>query len=105
MIKKGLQFPAGLIIFHELNISRNTKHPAPAQTLAFMALTPLEMLQAGVDRAVIALWLGHESVETTQMYLEATLASCLSMSFQKNCKPLQSILTSDQERASTNSAK
>jgi site-specific recombinase XerD len=33
----------------------------------------LEMLQAGVDRAVIALWLGHESVETTQMYLEATL--------------------------------
>jgi site-specific recombinase XerD len=34
----------------------------------------LEMLEAGVDRAVIALWLGHESVETTQMYLEATLA-------------------------------
>jgi site-specific recombinase XerD len=34
----------------------------------------LEMLQAGVDRAVIAIWLGHESVETTQMYLEATLA-------------------------------
>jgi site-specific recombinase XerD len=33
----------------------------------------LEMLQAGVDRAVIALWLGHESVETTQMYVEATL--------------------------------
>jgi site-specific recombinase XerD len=34
----------------------------------------LEMLRAGVDRAVIALWLGHESVETTQIYLEATLA-------------------------------
>ena len=34
----------------------------------------LEMLQAGVDCAVIALWLGHESVETTQVYLEATLA-------------------------------
>jgi site-specific recombinase XerD len=34
----------------------------------------LEMLQAGMDRAVIALWLGHESVETTQIYLEATLA-------------------------------
>jgi len=34
----------------------------------------LEMLQAGVDRAVIALWLGHESVETTQIYLDATLA-------------------------------
>jgi site-specific recombinase XerD len=25
----------------------------------------MELLQAGVDRAVIALWLGHESVETT----------------------------------------
>jgi site-specific recombinase XerD len=33
-----------------------------------------DLLQAGVDRSVIALWLGHESVETTQIYLEATLA-------------------------------
>ena len=33
----------------------------------------MELLQAGVDRAVIALWLGHESVETTQLYLEANL--------------------------------
>jgi site-specific recombinase XerD len=36
--------------------------------------TALDLLQAGVDRSVIALWLGHESVETTQIYLEATLA-------------------------------
>jgi integrase len=28
----------------------------------------MDLLQAGVDRAVIALWLGHESVETTQIY-------------------------------------
>jgi len=34
----------------------------------------MELLQAGVDRAVIALWLGHESVETTQIYLDADLA-------------------------------
>ena len=34
----------------------------------------MDLLQAGVDRSVIALWLGHESVETTQIYLEATLA-------------------------------
>lgn len=27
----------------------------------------MELLQHGVDRTVIALWLGHESVETTQM--------------------------------------
>lgn len=36
--------------------------------------TAMELLQAGVDRAVIALWLGHESVETTQIYLHANLA-------------------------------
>lgn len=34
----------------------------------------MDLLQAGVDRSVIALWLGHESVDTTQIYLEATLA-------------------------------
>lgn len=34
----------------------------------------MDLLQAGVDRSVIALWLGHERVETTQVYLEATLA-------------------------------
>jgi integrase/recombinase XerD len=33
----------------------------------------MEMLQAGVDRALIAIWLGHESVETTQIYLHADL--------------------------------
>jgi site-specific recombinase XerD len=36
--------------------------------------TAMELLQAGMDRAVIALWLGHESVETTQIYLDANLA-------------------------------
>ncbi len=34
----------------------------------------MELLQAGVDSSVIALWLGHESVETTQVYLHAHLA-------------------------------
>jgi integrase/recombinase XerD len=32
------------------------------------------LLQAGVDRSTIALWLGHESVDTTQMYLHADLS-------------------------------
>jgi site-specific recombinase XerD len=35
--------------------------------------TAMELLRHGVDRSVIALWLGHESVETTQMYLHADL--------------------------------
>ena len=34
----------------------------------------MEFLQAGNDPTVIALWLGHESVETTRIYLEADLA-------------------------------
>jgi site-specific recombinase XerD len=34
----------------------------------------MELLQAGVDRSVIALWLGHESIETTQIYIDADLA-------------------------------
>ena len=33
----------------------------------------MALLQHGVDRAVIALWLGHESVETTQIYLHADM--------------------------------
>jgi integrase/recombinase XerD len=36
--------------------------------------TALHLLQAGVDIAVIALWLGHESIETTHVYLEIDLA-------------------------------
>jgi integrase/recombinase XerD len=34
----------------------------------------MRLLQAGVDTSVLALWLGHESVETTQIYLHADLA-------------------------------
>ncbi|MGH2868454.1 MAG: tyrosine-type recombinase/integrase, partial [Solirubrobacteraceae bacterium] len=33
----------------------------------------MRLLQAGVDTTVIALWLGHEQVETTQIYLQADL--------------------------------
>src|SRR2546422_11073819 len=62
-----------------------TKHVKTAATrspsLANKRVTPhvlrhtaaMALLQHGVDRAVIALWLGHESVETTQIYLHADL--------------------------------
>ncbi|MDA0232806.1 MAG: tyrosine-type recombinase/integrase [Chloroflexi bacterium] len=33
----------------------------------------MELLKSGVDRSVIALWLGHESMETTQIYLHADM--------------------------------
>jgi integrase/recombinase XerD len=35
--------------------------------------TAMELLRHGVDQSVIALWLGHESVETTQIYLHADM--------------------------------
>ena len=35
--------------------------------------TAMELLRAGVDRSMIAMWLGHESIETTQIYLDADL--------------------------------
>ena len=33
----------------------------------------MDLLQHGVDRSVIVLWLGHESMETTQVYRHADL--------------------------------
>lgn len=62
-----------------------TKHAVAARdrcpSLAQKHVTPhtlrhtaaMQLLQRGVDRSVIALWLGHESIETTQMYLHADL--------------------------------
>lgn len=51
-----------------LSISRKRVTPHVLRHTAAM-----ELLQAGVDRALIAIWLGHESVETTQVYLDADL--------------------------------
>jgi integrase/recombinase XerD len=65
---------------------RLTEHTATAAddcpTLRDKTITPhvlrhtaaMRLLHAGVDTAVIALWLGHEQVDTTQIYLQADLA-------------------------------
>ena len=34
----------------------------------------MDLLQEGVEQSTIAMWLGHESIETTQIYLDADLA-------------------------------
>jgi integrase/recombinase XerD len=47
----------------------------------------MELLQAGVDRALIAIWLGHESLDTTQIYLDAHLQ--MKEAILKKMNPLQ----------------
>jgi integrase/recombinase XerD len=47
------------------------KHVTP-HTLRHTAA--MRLLHAGIDTTVIALWLGHERIETTQIYLHADLA-------------------------------
>jgi site-specific recombinase XerD len=51
-------------------VSLRTKRVSPH---VLRHTTAVSLLQAGNDRAMIALWLGHESIETTQMYLDADL--------------------------------
>lgn len=46
----------------------------------------MELLKAGVDHSVIALWLGHESSDTTSIYLQADLA--LKEKIMAKTKPL-----------------
>jgi integrase/recombinase XerD len=65
---------------------RLTKHGRTATqacpTLASKKISPhvlrhstaMRLLAAGIDSTVIALWLGHESVATTQIYVHADLA-------------------------------
>ena len=62
------------------------RHVAAAQkgcpSLAKKRITPhvlrhtaaMELLQAGVDRSLIAIWMGHASMESTEPYLHADLA-------------------------------
>jgi len=40
----------------------------------FRHTTAMHLLEAGVDLSVIALWLGHESIETTNVYITSDMA-------------------------------
>jgi site-specific recombinase XerD len=66
-----------------LLVSRHaTTAAARCPTLAAKTVSPhvlrhtaaMNLLHAGVDTSVIALWLGHESTEATQIYLHADMA-------------------------------
>jgi site-specific recombinase XerD len=71
---------------HDALSQRLARHTKTAQhtcpSLTGKKITPhvlrhtaaMRLLHAGVDITVIALWLGHENVNTTQVYLQADLA-------------------------------
>ena len=42
----------------------------------------MRLLHAGIDTSVIALWLGHENIETTQVYCKRCSAAILSLLIQ-----------------------
>lgn len=58
-------------IARQICVPLRKKHVTPHMARHTAAM---ELLQAGVDLTVIALWLGHESIKTTQIYLDANLA-------------------------------
>ena len=64
------------IIQRAVAIAARTHPPLSSKAISPHTLrhtAAMQLLQHGIDRSVIALWLGHESVETTQMYLHADL--------------------------------
>lgn len=83
----------------ERRIAKYTRIAAQHQpTLATKAVTihtlrhtaAMQLLHAGVDTTVIALWLGHERIDTTQIYLHADLAikeKALARTKPPNTKP------------------
>jgi len=78
---------AGTRLSRDAVAVRLTRHARTAATscpsLTGKAITPhvlrhtaaMRLLAAGIDSTVIALWLGHESIHTTQVYLHADLTT------------------------------
>lgn len=65
-----------LLAKHVATASRNCPSLASKRVTPHVLrhTTAMDLLLAGVEQALIALWLGHESIETTQKYLDANLA-------------------------------
>jgi integrase/recombinase XerD len=67
-----------------------TLHNKKITAHVFRHTAAMQLLHAGVDTSVIALWLGHESVETTQIYLHADLElkeRAIARTKPPNCAP------------------
>jgi hypothetical protein len=63
----------------------------------------MRLLHAGVDTTVIALWLGHEQVATTQVYIHADLTLKERALARTTPPPPPQAATSHQTRSSPSS--
>ncbi len=59
------------LVFDNPTLPENTDGHRASYTIRWDTI--MQLLQSGVDRTIIALWLGHESVETTQVYIHADI--------------------------------
>jgi len=63
-----------------LNLLRSLNVIKPATPIVLVTphvlrhTAAMELLSAGVDTTVIAMWLGHESTQTTEVYMHAHMA-------------------------------
>lgn len=74
LTRSGVKF----ILGNAVAVARGTCPSLQAKRISPHTLrhtTAMHLLQSGVDMTVIALWLGHESTETTHKYIEADLAT------------------------------
>ena len=77
------------VIAHKLCSSLKQKRITP-HVLRHTAA--MQLLQSGVDPMIIAIWLGHESVETTQVYIKEDLKmkeNALKKTRESTSKPLR----------------
>lgn len=70
--RSGAKYRLDCLVKSSLNAcpSLRRKHVTPH---TFRHTTAMHLLQAGVDLSTIAIWLGHESIETTHKYMTADL--------------------------------
>ncbi len=78
-----------IIVASERCLSLNKKRVTP-HVLRHTAA--MQLLQSGVDPMIIAIWLGHESIETTQIYIKEDLKmkeQALQRTQESNSKSLR----------------
>src|ERR1700724_455236 len=71
----GVHYLLAKHVAEAINICPSLKHKRVSPHV-LRHTTAMDLLQQGVEQSVIALWLGHKSIETTQVYLDAAGSRC-----------------------------